>query len=220
MGNHAPMLEDVYTGTASGEAYFRVSSAGTLFYVTGRNAHSLVRVNRAGHTTPLTTRRAGYRLPRLSRDGKFVAVTIDPPDETQSDVWILYLQRGTFSRLTREGHNLASVITPDGTRIAWSRGGNVYWQAADGSGKPEPLQATSDAERPRDFSADGKTLIYTRFPVDKPWQIWVAPVDGGGQPSPFFQSSFSERVAGRPVAGVLVRRVRPRRGLRPTFPAS
>jgi Tol biopolymer transport system component len=118
-------------------------------------------VDRAGHSTQLIQRRAGYRLPRLSKNGRFVAVTIDPPDESDSHVWILDLQRGAFSKLTREGHNLGPIFTADGSGIAWGdwhHGPKVYWQPADGSGKRQRLGGLEPSV-PLDFSPDGKYVV-------------------------------------------------------------
>jgi Tol biopolymer transport system component len=151
----------------------------------------LVRVDRAGHSTPLTAQRAGYRLPRLSRDGKSVVVTIDPPDESRSDVWILDLRRGAFSKLTREGHNLAPMFTPDGKRIAWSvwtGGPKAYWQPVEGSGQREQLGAMA-LSQPSDFSPDGKYAVLT---VGRPQSvIWALPLGPDQKPFPLVESTYS-----------------------------
>jgi serine/threonine protein kinase len=187
-GSPSTVVDDVYTGQANSYAYFRITASGALVYVPGRNEHSLVRVDRAGHATPLTTRRAGYRLPRLSRDGRFVAVTIDPPDETTSDVWILDLRRGVFSKLTREGHNLTPVFTPDGRRVAWSDWRNttrIFWQAADGSGQPERL-GDMEPSRPDDFSPDGKHIVFRVGRAES--VLWAQPLEPLLKPFPLADS--------------------------------
>jgi serine/threonine-protein kinase len=193
-GSPSTLLDDVYTGQASGLTYFRITSSGMLVYVPGRNEHSLVRVDRAGHSTPLTPRRAGYRLPRLSRDGRFIAVTIDPPDEGNSDIWILDLQRGVFSKLTREGHNLGPVFTADGSRIAWgdwSGGGQrVFWQPADGSRQRERL-GLLEPSSPRDFSPDGKYLVLTVGRLET--VIWALPLSPNAKPFPLVESTYVTR---------------------------
>jgi len=78
----------------------------------------------------------GYKIPRLSPDGRRLAVTID---EQESQLWLYDFSRGTFTRLTFEGDdNYAPAWTPDGKRIGFrsNKEGplNIFWQLADGSG--------------------------------------------------------------------------------------
>ena len=189
-GSPSTLLDDVYTSQGGSQTYFRVTSSGLLLYVPGRNEHSLVRVDRAGHSAPLTPRRAGYRMPRVSNDGRFVAVIIDPPDEANSHVWILDLQHGSFSKLTREGHNLPAIYTPDGNRMAWAdwtEGPRVYWQAADGSGRRERLSLL-EPSIPQDFSSDGKYLVLT---VGRPDTVlWALPLQPDKKPFPLIETPY------------------------------
>jgi Tol biopolymer transport system component len=183
-GSPSTLLDDVYTGQANSQTYFNITRSGLLVYVPGRNEHSLTRVDRSGHATPFIERRAGYRLPSVSPDGRFVAVTIDPPDEGNSDVWVLDVQRGALSKLTRHGHNLSAKFTPDGTRIAWAdwqEGPKVFWQPADGSGKPERLGGLEPSV-PQDFSPDGK---YAILAVGRsPAVLWALPLNQDSKPFP------------------------------------
>jgi Tol biopolymer transport system component/predicted Ser/Thr protein kinase len=191
-GSPVTLLDDVYTGQGNGRTYYRITASGMLVYVPGRNEHSLVRVDRAGRSTPLTARRAGYRMPRLSKDGRSIAVVIDPPDEGNSDIWILDLHRGAFSKVTREGHNLGPVFTPDGRRIAWAnwkRGPKAYWRLVEGSGEPEPLGSLQVA-LPWDFSSDGKYSVQI-VPGPPRWAVWVLPLDPDRKPFPLVGSTYS-----------------------------
>jgi predicted Ser/Thr protein kinase len=163
-GSPFTLIDDVYTGHGNSRAYFRMTPSGMLVYVSGRNEHWLVRVDRAGRTTPITPRRAGYRMPRVSRNGRLVAVVIDPPDEGDSHIWILEVERGAFLKLTREGHNLNPAFTHDGSRLAWTKFSGdptMYWQPVDGSCQPEPLSPLKPSE-PGDLSRDGKYLAGLR----------------------------------------------------------
>ena len=190
-GSPFTLLDDVYTGQGNGQTYYRLTPSGMLVYVPGRNEHSLARVDRAGHTTELSSRRAGYRHPRLSKNGRFVAVTIDPPDEGDSHVWVLDLDRGAFTKLTRDSHNLTPVISNDGARIAWSDwsgGPRTFWQASDGSGERERL-GSLERTTPSDFSPDGKYLLQVmRGPQTR---IWALPLNRNEKPFPLTDSKYS-----------------------------
>ena len=76
VGTPASVLDGVFVGQDGGAAYFAASRSGSLVFVEGGFARALVRADRAGRATPLTLR--GYRFPRTSPDGRYVAVTIDP----------------------------------------------------------------------------------------------------------------------------------------------
>jgi Tol biopolymer transport system component len=114
---------------------------------------------------------------------------IDPPDEGDSHIWILEVERGAFSKLTREGHNLSPAFTHDGSRLAWtnhSGGATIYWQPVDGSGQPEPLSPLKPSE-PRDFSRDGKYLVMTSL-----WRsIWALPLSSDPKPFPIIEQSYT-----------------------------
>jgi Tol biopolymer transport system component len=175
----------------SGATYFRVTSGGTLFYVPGRNEHSLVQVSRSGLLTPLTSRRSGFRIPRVSPDGRRVAVVIDPPDEGPADIWLLDRTHGGLTRFTAEAHNLSPVWTPDGQRLVWAREGTVLTQAADGSGTPETLVPKKRYQYPRAITPDGGTLIYDQV-VNRAVDIWAVSLNGSGLRYPFLASPFHE----------------------------
>jgi serine/threonine-protein kinase len=191
IGGSISVLDDVYDGMNSGASYFRVTSGGTLFYVPGRNEHSLVHVGRNGLLTPFTSRRSGFRTPRVSPDGRRVAVVVDPPDEGPSDIWLLDRANGSLTRFTTEGHNLAPVWTADGQRLVWARQGTVLTQAADGSGKPETLVAPKRFQYPRSITTDGRTLIYDQV-VNRAVDIWAVSLNGSGEHHPIVSSSFHE----------------------------
>jgi Tol biopolymer transport system component len=190
-GNPVTLMDDVYTGQGNSQTYYRLTSGGMLVYVPGRNEHSLVRVDRAGYSTQLAARRAGFRFPRLSRDGRFVSVTIDPPDEGDSDVWIFDLKRGAFSKLTRHGHNLRPVFTADGKRLAWSDWPRaVYWQAVDGSGQRERL-SLMDRSFVGDFTPDGKYAVLDAGATRA--TLWALPLGSDEKPFPLEESKYSTR---------------------------
>jgi Tol biopolymer transport system component/predicted Ser/Thr protein kinase len=192
IGGSVSVLDDVYDGQNAGATYFRVTSAGTLFYVPGRNEHSLVHVSRNGLLTSLTSRRGGFRSPRVSPDARRVAVVIDPPDEGPSDIWMFDRTHGGLTRFTTEAHNLSPVWTPDGQRLVWARQGAVVSQAADGSGKPATLVATKPYQYPRAITPDGGTLIFDHV-TDRARDIWAVSLDGSGQRLPLLTTPFREQ---------------------------
>jgi serine/threonine protein kinase/Tol biopolymer transport system component len=158
-GTGMPVVEGVLQSPLTGAAQYSFSAAGSLVYVpvsVQAIQRRLVWVSRNGTESPTAVPARAYRQPRLSPDGQRIAVAIEEPE---TRVWVCDLTRGTLSRLTTEGNTQYSPIwTPDGKRIAFSSGGSLFWQPADGSGKLERL-TENNITQPHSWSPDGKLLV-------------------------------------------------------------
>jgi serine/threonine-protein kinase len=194
-GTPVPVLEGASTKT-TGAASFSISRDGTLVYLAGRASterRTIVWVDRQGREEPIKVPPRAYTYLRLSPDGTRIALDIR---DQENDIWIWDLARETLARLTFDpGFNRSPVWTPDGKRVAFSaqRGGseNIYWQAADGSGAPEPLtQMPNTPIFPHAFSPDGTLLVFTE--IAPPRNISLLKIDGERKPELLLQSSFSE----------------------------
>jgi eukaryotic-like serine/threonine-protein kinase len=188
---------DVNTATAQ----FGVSAGGTLVYLNApasaeRPLNVLAILDRSGSVRLLDVPKATYRSPRLSSDGRRVAVeTIT--DGGQSAIQVYDLS-GTVAmrRLTQEGSNTRPVWNHDGTRIAYGSLGvkdaGIFWQPADGSGLPERLTTAEEGylHFPESFSPDGRVLVFAR--VKPPmggdsWSLWTLRLDAAEKrPELFF----------------------------------
>jgi serine/threonine-protein kinase len=151
-GQPFSVMDGVFRAAGSGGIYFDASRAGMLVFAPGGLAHTLVRVDRNGRRTPLSEDRRGFRFPRISPDGRLVAVTIDP---RPSQIWVYDIERRSRLSLVNTGHSIGPVWTKDGRRIAYSYSGTT-WRAADGSGVAQKL---SEFTFPSDFTRDGRLLV-------------------------------------------------------------
>jgi Tol biopolymer transport system component len=121
-------------------------------------------VDRAGVRKALNIPPANYSQPRISPDGKQLALYSD--DGKVSDVSIYDMTGETpMRRLTFGGHNIKPVWTRDGQRIVFTsdREGDdaLFWQRADGNGTAELLAKAEPGTSPQSesWSADDKTLL-------------------------------------------------------------
>jgi Tol biopolymer transport system component/tRNA A-37 threonylcarbamoyl transferase component Bud32 len=153
------MIDTIERSSSGGAIYFALSDTGLLLYVPTGERHQIVWVDRNGAETPVSSDRAAFRIPRLSPNGKLVAVAIS--DETRrSDIWIYDTERGAKRRLTNKGHNLEPVWTPDGTRLTFYSDGSVAEMQANASGSKEILLDGDRARAPCSWSPDGQDFLF------------------------------------------------------------
>jgi Tol biopolymer transport system component len=172
-GVPVPVLEGVRRDTsgATGVAQFSLSDTGSLIFIPGPatlagSTRTLILADRAG-TTPVPIPSGTYTHPRVSRDGKLVAVEKD--DGQEANVWIYDLSTATSNlrRLTFGGHNRLPVWSGDGQRVAFQsdRDGDaaIFAQRADGSGAVERLTKAESgvAHMPESWSPDGRTVLFS-----------------------------------------------------------
>jgi serine/threonine-protein kinase len=186
-GNPVPLVEDVVV-KASGAANFSVSSNGRLVYALGAGGGGLQRrlnwVGRDGRAEPIAAPAAAYVYPRLSHDGGRVA--LDARDAGDAgEIWIWDFAQETRTRLiVGDGAARDPVWTPDGTRIAYSRGRVIDWKAANNTGTAErlaePASEGAGAASPYFFTPDGAALVFRDSAArDTRDDLAMIPVAGG-----------------------------------------
>jgi hypothetical protein len=184
---------------AGGLTPYAVSDAGLLVYHAAGSAAAahLVWVDRQGNATPVTDQQRAFMTPRLSPDGKRVLVAYGIENPSIPDVWIYDLVRESATRQTFGELNVYPVWSPDGKRIAFlsNREGpfNMFWKHVDSGPGAERLMphSTSNAQVPRSFTPDGKTLLYYEVHPDTARDIWTLPL--GGEPEPLVVTPFNDR---------------------------
>jgi Tol biopolymer transport system component len=173
-GASIPVLEGVartLSGRAStGYAQVAFSQTGSLVYLTGPAAPTseppkLVMIDRTGKVEPLNVPSDFYERPRVSPDGRFVAVGTE--DAKGAALWIHDVSGTTaLRRLTFDGRNRYPVWSHDGAHIAFQSDiegdSAIFVQRSDGSTKAERLTKPEKdtAHTPEAWSGDGKHLLY------------------------------------------------------------
>jgi Tol biopolymer transport system component len=172
-GGPVPVIEGVKRSTVGvfGTAHLSISGSGTLAFIPGpvtttAGQTDLALLDRTGAVQPLKLPPAQYEYPRLSPDGKRIAVGSD--DGKDATVWIYDVSGATsIRRLTLGGRNRVPVWSADGERVAFQsdREGDlaIWWQRADGATPAERLTKPDKdtAHVPESWSPDGRTLLFS-----------------------------------------------------------
>jgi eukaryotic-like serine/threonine-protein kinase len=172
-----------------------LSASGTLTYLRGRAQFQLVLAG-AGISVPASILRepGSYSTPRLSPDGKRVAIAVFSANAT--DIYIYDLNRHTFTRLTTEGVNIRPEWTTDGHVLFVSTrdGRNGIWrQPADGSGPAEQLYEPEYEPFEAIVSPDLKWLVYRTAPGARfSRDIFAVPLQGEKKVTPLVTSPYTE----------------------------
>ncbi len=185
LGPPVQLIDHISLNAGTGLAFAALSRTGTLIYQSGTQLSRLVVVGKDGGARSLLDDR-DYSFPRLSPDGKLLALSIGSADHR--DVWLDELSSGTLTRLTTEGlTNERPEWSPDGRRVLFrtDRGSRsaIWSRPADMSAEAAPLLS---GERLDVFegllSPDAHYLVYQ---VDTTGaDIYYRAVSGDSTPRP------------------------------------
>ena len=190
-GEPIPLAENVGTDSV-GLARFSISREGTLVYRTGDVNDRLLWVDRTGKELETLGDPAQYHNPALSPDEKYLAFDEDDP-RGGTNVWVRDLARGVNSRLTfASGGAFLPEWSPDGKKVVYTVGNDVYEKSADGQGAETLLVKSDEQKYVEDWSPDGRTLVLISRGKDTGWDLWTAPTDGDRKPVPWLKTPFAE----------------------------
>ncbi|HEY3124483.1 MAG TPA: protein kinase, partial [Thermoanaerobaculia bacterium] len=144
-------------------ATFSVSRNGVLIYEPPvRTERQMVWLDREGRRSGALGEPTVQVDPRLSPDGKSVAVTLADPSTRKRDIWIFDLARGVKSRFTAgPSDNFSPVWSPDGNRLLFSSDrkhqADLYEKPLAG-GEEKPVYEAEGQKFAHDWSSDGSLV--------------------------------------------------------------
>jgi Tol biopolymer transport system component/predicted Ser/Thr protein kinase len=194
-GAAVPVIDSVRLPSTNGSPQYDFSATGSLVYVPGSVQAAqfrLVWVDRKGLEQSVAAPAHNYVIPRISPDGKRVAVNIE---EADSQIWLYDLSRDALTRLTFEGNsNIDPVWTPDGKRIAFKGADNrLFWQQADGSAGAEALTSSELGGNnvPGSWTLDGQVLAFMEVNQNTGFDVYTLSLKDR-KPQPFVHTLSNE----------------------------
>jgi Tol biopolymer transport system component/predicted Ser/Thr protein kinase len=157
--------------------------------------------DRSGHEISQVGPPGIYVGPRLSSDGRKLAVSVVEQLAVAPDIWVFDTSLGTSVRSTeRSGPDLNPVFSPDGSRIFFA--GNqsaglwgIFETSTSGTGQPKAVLDSPLSTVPTDISSDGRLLLYREFSAATRGDLKVLPLTGERRPFTFLASPFDEDAA-------------------------
>jgi serine/threonine-protein kinase len=178
-GTPAPVLEDVAGVFNQGAGQLDFSRNGTFVYLSGKTTGGSLApttwMDSAGKTQTLLITAQLMLTPRLSPDGKLLAVAVN------RNISVYDLQRDATTPLTFNGAgNVDPVWTPDGKHIVYTEQGvpsTIWWIRADGSGQPEKLFEAKGRLGAYSMSPDGRRIAFHQDDANTSLDLWTLPLD-------------------------------------------
>ena len=205
-GAPIPLIEGVAGVVSLGGGQFDFSQNGTFVYLSGppESGHiwNVLWMNPSGRTEPVIALPGSYINPRISPDGKQLALSVG---FGLADIWIYGFHGEAPIRLTFDGSNHGPVWSPDGKHIVYftqSKGNyTIMWTRADGAGEPQPLLQSKNFLATHSFSPDGRRVAFTETTAETRGDIWALPLDVSdpehpkpGKPEAFLRTPANEQL--------------------------
>lgn len=193
-GSPVSVVDAVFRSADGGPLYFTVSRTGVLVYTPENQRRRLMWVERDGRATAVADDREAFRYPRLSPDGRRIAVVINT-EERRSDIWIYDAEGGKKIRLTSERSSLLPVWNQESSTVTYADVGapGLGRRPATGSGEAETLlEATHGFMYPTSWSPGGRDLLFTEDNRTTGMDLWALSSASGSRPQPLLVRSFHD----------------------------
>jgi eukaryotic-like serine/threonine-protein kinase len=152
--------------------------------------------DRTGREVGGTAAPGMYIGPRLSPDGRQLAVAVTEQLAIPPDIWVFDTRLGTGTRSPLPFPDLNPIFSPDAKRIYFGNTSQGRWNIlvrdVAGAAEPTPLLPPDRPRWPRDVSPDGRVLLYQEISSKTGSDLKVLPLTGERRPRDFVAGPFDE----------------------------
>lgn len=181
------------------------ASDGVLAYADGvlASGNRLASYTLDGKGEKLWESSEAHNWPRVSPDGRLIARAHMDESQSQPDIWVEDLERGTVYPVARTLEpDMSPVWSPDGRQLAFVTGhlprreGKIVLNivAADGTGILRSLPCPGDYCEPTDWGADGSTILLTVLESGNE-NVWMVSPENEGGAKPLLNAEYAEKDA-------------------------
>jgi len=200
-GTAFPIAENVTVlqpGTVVG--VYSASQNGVLAYqsgVGGSGDYRLVWWDREGNEIATVGEPGSFDEVHILPDGEQAVVAREDLTTGTGDLWLVDLHRDLFTRFTFEpGYEWGVSPTPDGKAVFFSsqrEGRYVLVRQEVGGASAGKVVYESDSEMyPSSVSPDGTSLCFYKGGDTTGYDIWILPIEGDREATPFIRTEFTE----------------------------
>jgi Tol biopolymer transport system component/tRNA A-37 threonylcarbamoyl transferase component Bud32 len=194
VGKPIPVHDPVQVaGANNGNSEIFLSRGGALVTSRGGASGRLAWIAPGGHTEPVLPDARAMAFPRLSPDGRRIAVVVSQDGKT--DVWIYDRALSTFSRLTSAGTVTSAEWSADGSRMLFAAAGEeargtVWSQEASGGSPAEQLFSNPYLTPVATISPDARSLLVAS--LRESWDVFRVALDSDRVARPYLTTDALE----------------------------
>jgi Tol biopolymer transport system component len=158
----------------------------------------MVWLDRGGKQAGQVAEPGDYGPPRISPDGRRVAVAKLGPDGVNADLWVLDTAGNATQFTATPNHAGSPVWSPDGSKIAYFSNPegvyDIYVKPADGEGRAELFYRSALPKYPTDWSRDGRYILFGVLSPGTKSDVWAIST-ADRKAAPVLDTIYSEAVA-------------------------